>query len=283
MFTATKLAPAATKVDIRIGTLYSPHVVATFMDKHTENVSTQAIYQSASPDTIEVYNGQLRGLKQGPAVITAEYTDIMGNNLTTSFTANATYFPFAQDEVKVIKGSGSYSEKNHVFIPGKSGRVGWTYDNPIDISGFKFLVVKLLTLSSNTPNFGVVLCPKTTSNVYHISDLGKAKQVVIDLQNAKYTSSVQKNKPVDLTNIASISITSDGSGNGKIFVGEMFLSNDDQYDTTGITEMTATRNNKVNVYTLAGQLLQKGVNRSEAVKNLPAGIYVIGNKKVIVK
>ncbi len=283
MFTATKLAPAATKVDIRIGTLYSPHVVATFMDKHTENVSTQAIYQSASPDTIEVYNGQLRGLKQGPAVITAEYTDIMGNNLTTSFTANATYFPFAQDEVKVIKGSGSYSEKNHVFIPGKSGRVGWTYDNPIDISGFKFLVVKLLTLSSNTPNFGVVLCPKTTSNVYHISDLGKAKQVVIDLQNAKYTSSVQKNKPVDLTNIASISFTSDGSGNGKIFVGEMFLSNDDQYDTTGITEMTATRNNKVNVYTLAGQLLQKGVNRCEAVKNLPAGIYVIGNKKVIVK
>jgi hypothetical protein len=128
-----------------------------------------------------------------------------------------------------------------------------------------------------------VLCPKTTSNVYHISDLGKAKQVVIDLQNAKYTSSVQKNKPVDLTNIASISITSDGSGNGKIFVGEMFLSNDDQYDTTGITEMTATRNNKVNVYTLAGQLLQKCVNRSEAVKNLPAGIYVIGNKKVIVK
>ena len=283
MFTATKLAPAATKVDIRIGSLYSPHVVATFKDKHTENVSTQTIYQSESPDTVEIYNGQLRGLKQGPAVIRAEYSDILGNNLTTSFTANATYFPFGQDEVKVIKGSGSYAEKNHVFIPGKSGRVGWQYDTPIDISDFRFLVIKLLTLSANTPNFGVVLVPKSTSNIYHISELGKAKQVVIDLQNAKYTSSVQKNKPVDLTKIASISLTSDGTGNGKIFVGEMFLSNDDQYDVTGITEMTATQSNKVNVYTLAGQLLQKGVNRSEAMKCLPAGIYVIGSKKVIVR
>lgn len=284
MFTATKLAPAATTVDIRIGALYSPHVVATFKDKHTENVSTQAIYESASPDTIEVYNGQLRGLMQGPSVIRAEYTDILGNRLTTSFTANATYFPFAQDEVTVIKGSGSYSEKNHVFIPGKNGRVGWKYDNPIDISGYRFLVIKLLTMTANTPNFGVVICPKTTSNVYHISELGKAKQVIIDLQNAKYTSAVQRNKAVDLTKIASISLTSDGTGNGKIFVSEMFLSNDDQYDTTGITEMTATPNNhQVNVYTLAGQLLQKGVSRSEAMKSLPAGIYVIGNKKVIVK
>ena len=40
---------------------------------------------------------------------------------------------------------------------------------------------------------------------------------------------------------------------------------------------------KVNVYTLAGQLLQEGVSRSEAVKSLPAGIYVIGNKKVIIR
>jgi hypothetical protein len=39
----------------------------------------------------------------------------------------------------------------------------------------------------------------------------------------------------------------------------------------------------VNVYTLGGQLLQTGVNRSEAVKQLPAGVYVIGKKKVIIR
>lgn len=112
---------------------------------------------------------------------------------------------------------------------------------------------------------------------------GTTKQVVIDLQNAKYTSSKRKGQALDLTNISKICFSSDGSGYGYIFVSEMFFSNDDQYDTTGITEMTATPNNKVNVYTLAGQLLQKGVSRSEAVKSLPAGVYVIGNKKVMVR
>lgn len=287
MFTATKLAPAASKVDIRIGTLYSPHVVATFQDKHTENVSTQVIYQSESPDTVEVYNGQLRGLKQGSAVISAGYTDILGNSLTTSFTANATYFPFGQEDVKVISGTGEYNEKNnHRFKPGKNGRIGWVYDTPIDVSDFKYLVVNLKNIST----VGRMYILPNVASVYYESETfsketftGTTKQVVIDLQNAKYTSSKRKGQALDLTNISKICFSSDGSGYGYIFVSEMFFSNDDQYDTTGITEMTATPNNKVNVYTLAGQLLQKGVSRSEAVKSLPAGVYVIGNKKVMVR
>ncbi|UKK53196.1 family 43 glycosylhydrolase [Prevotella sp. E2-28] len=283
MFTATKLAPAAASVDLKVGALYSPRVTATFKDKHTENVSSQVIFQSESPEMVEVYNGQLRALNQGSSVITASYTDILGNALETSFTANGTFFPFGQDDVKIIKGSGTYTEKNHVFVPGKNGRIGWSYDNPIDISGFKFLVIKLLTLSTNTPNFAVDIRPKSTKNIYYTSEFGKAAQIVIDLQNTKYTSAVQKNSPVDLANIASISLTSDGTGNGKIFVSKMFLSNDDQYVPSGIAEVATTPQTKVNVYTLAGQLIQKGVSRNEATKSLPAGVYVIGNKKVIVK
>ena len=287
MFTATKLAPAAANVDIRIGALYSPHVVATFMDKHTENVSTQTIYQSESPDTVEVYNGQLRGLKQGSSLITAQYIDMLGNSLTTSFTANATYFPFGQEDVKVISGTGEYNEKNnHRFKPGKNGRIGWVYDTPIDVSDYKYLVINL----KNINTVGRLYIMPNVSSVYYESETfdketftGATKQVVIDLQNAKYTSSKKKGLPLDLTNISKICFSGDGSGYGYIFVSEMFFSNDDQYDMTGITEMAATPNNKVNVYTLAGQLLQKGVSRSEAVKSLPAGIYVIGNKKVIVR
>ena len=280
MFTATKLAPASTSVDLKIGALYSPRVTATFMDKHTENVSSQANFKSETEEVIEVYNRQLRGLKQGSSVITASYTDILGNTLETSFTANATYFPFGQDDVKVIKGSGSYTEKNHTFMPGNNGRVGWVYDNPIDISEYKYLVITLKTTPST--NVKVVLCPNV-KNVYHISDPYKMKLIVIDLQNTKYTSAMRKNQPLDLTDIASISLSCDGTGTGKIYVDKMFLSNDDQYIPSGIAEISATSNGKVNVYTLAGQLLQKGVNRSEAVKSLPAGVYMIGNKKVIVR
>lgn len=280
MFTVTKLTPAATSVDLKIGALNSPRVTATFMDKHTENVSSQVVFQSESPEIVEVYNGQLRALNQGSSVITASYTDILGNNLEAQFTANGTYFPFGQDDVSVIKGSGSYTEKNHIFQPGKNGRVGWVYSTPIDISEFKYLVVKLKVRPST--NISVVICPKI-SNVYHISETFQSIEYVLDLQNAVYTSTLKKNKPVDLTNIASVSLSCDGTGTGKIYVDKIFLSNDDQYGPTGIAEVSSKSDAKVNVYTLAGQLLQKGVNKAEAVKTLPAGIYVIGNKKVVVK
>ena len=281
MFTATKLAPAVTSMDLKIGSLYSPRITATFMDKHTENVSPQVTYESGTPENVEVVNGQLRALKQGSSVITASYTDILGNALETSFTANGTYFPFGQEDVKVLKGSGTYTEKNHIFVPNKNGRIGWSYDTPIDISEFKYLVIKLLTVTTSTPNYGVIICPKTTLSVWHASDLTRNKITVIDLQSALYTSSQKKGQPLDLTNIASISLTSDGTGTGKVYVSEVYLTNE---DPVGIDEVEVTpQAGKVNVYTLAGQLLQEGVSRSEAVKSLPAGIYVIGNKKVIIR
>jgi beta-xylosidase len=281
MFTATKLAPAVTSMDLKIGSLYSPRITATFMDKHTENVSPQVTYESGTPENVEVVNGQLRALKQGSSVITASYTDILGNALETSFTANGTYFPFGQEDVKVLKGSGTYTEKNHIFVPNKNGRIGWSYDTPIDISEFKYLVIKLLTVTTSTPNYGVIICPKTTLSVWHASDLTRNKITVIDLQSALYTSSQKKGQPLDLTNIASISLTSDGTGTGKVYVSEIYLTNE---NPVGIDEVEVTpQAGKVNVYTLAGQLLQEGVSRSEAVKSLPAGIYVIGNKKVIIR
>ena len=281
MFTATQLTPAATSMDLKIGALYAPRITATFMDKHTENVSPQVTYESGTPENVEVVNGQLRALKQGSSVITASYTDILGNALETSFTANGTYFPFGQEDVKVLKGSGTYTEKNHIFVPNKNGRIGWSYDTPIDISEFRYLVIKLISLTTATPNFGVIICPKI-SNVWYASELARNKVTVIDLQSARYTTAVKKNQPLDLTNIASISLTSDGTtATAKIYVSEVYLTNE---NPVGIDEVEVTpQAGKVNVYTLAGQLLQEGVSRSEAVKSLPAGIYVIGNKKVIIR
>ena len=39
----------------------------------------------------------------------------------------------------------------------------------------------------------------------------------------------------------------------------------------------------VDVYSLQGVLVRKNVKSANAVKGLPAGIYVIGGQKVIVK
>jgi hypothetical protein len=39
----------------------------------------------------------------------------------------------------------------------------------------------------------------------------------------------------------------------------------------------------VDVFSLSGQMLRNGVQRSQALSGLPAGIYIVDGKKVMVK
>ena len=53
---------------------------------------------------------------------------------------------------------------------------------------------------------------------------------------------------------------------------------------SSIDNITVDENNKpVNVYNTQGQLLRQGVMPYEATNGLPSGIYIVGNKKVIVR
>jgi len=55
-------------------------------------------------------------------------------------------------------------------------------------------------------------------------------------------------------------------------------------EVTGIKNAKIVNNNTlVNVYTTAGVLIRKNVNTLEATKGLSKGVYIIGNKKVLVK
>lgn len=52
-------------------------------------------------------------------------------------------------------------------------------------------------------------------------------------------------------------------------------------ETTGVGEI-AEENGVADVYTVAGVLVRKGVNAAEATAELPAGLYIVGGKKVLV-
>lgn len=55
------------------------------------------------------------------------------------------------------------------------------------------------------------------------------------------------------------------------------------HDTSGIENIAVEGNEVVNVYSLSGVLLRQAVAKNCATYNLPAGLYVVGNKKVLVK
>ena len=50
---------------------------------------------------------------------------------------------------------------------------------------------------------------------------------------------------------------------------------------TGISLTEMTGNEKVDVYTVAGEMIKSNVRQSEATDNLKKGVYIINGKKVI--
>ncbi len=94
-----------------------------------------------------------------------------------------------------------------------------------------------------------------------------------------------------------LSADSQWSGNGTITIDDIIAATPDalRHEIEGIsinatgtpsgigTVITDDGNTLVDVYNLNGQLVKRNVKRSEAVKGLPTGYYLIGNEKVYVK
>ena len=63
----------------------------------------------------------------------------------------------------------------------------------------------------------------------------------------------------------------------------MYLTNNSDYSpegSTAIADIADADHSTTNVYTLTGILLRRNVQRSQALQGLPAGIYVMDNKKI---
>ncbi|MBR5083503.1 MAG: hypothetical protein IKX33_02810, partial [Prevotella sp.] len=52
--------------------------------------------------------------------------------------------------------------------------------------------------------------------------------------------------------------------------------------TTGVKELTISSESEKNVYSIDGRLIKKALSPSK-IQELPKGIYIIGNKKTVVK
>lgn len=52
---------------------------------------------------------------------------------------------------------------------------------------------------------------------------------------------------------------------------------------SGVAEIAAVESEVVNVYNMQGVVVARGVNKATATEGLPSGLYIVGDKKVLVK
>ena len=106
---------------------------------------------------------------------------------------------------------------------------------------------------------------------------------MLNLQEAKYTTGDKAGQPLDLTNIHIVSFW--GNGKGTITLNEMYLTNNDDYspiDPDGIESVEGLLS-KVDVYSIDGIYVRRGVDARQALQGLQKGIYIIGGKKYLKK
>ena len=290
MNTVTQLAVSNIQrtVETLIGYKSIPVITATYADKHTAFVNHLVEYKADEEGIVEFYNGQMLGVGQGSTNVKATYTDLFGNKKEASFTAKSSYFPMEYHYVTdKVTGSGTYKKNttNSVFKFSKNGQMGWVYESNVDMSDYRFLVIKMPNKQTANAHLNIYTTDKLTGACYSSEKFGDKQEVVIDLQEAKYTSNINKGKPLETKKVRMVTFT--GAEDGKLLtVSEMFLSNDPKYDTTGIIDANwqqSLENTTVDVYTLSGLKVRKATNRQDALQGLPSGIYVVGGRKVIVR
>ena len=143
------------------------------------------------------------------------------------------------------------------------------------------------------------------ANRIDVLNLGNAKAVGIrgvmySLKNRKTESLILLSTPTP-PEVLSVVLYDDYPAKVKLYVpagsGETYRNHEKwgvipniiEYDvngpdpTSGIGNIVSDNQSSVDVYTLQGVLVRKGVKRDEATQGLPQGVYIVGGEKVIVK
>ena len=152
--------------------------------------------------------------------------------------------------------------------------MGWVYPDGADMSGYKYLVIKLKQTQNCDAHINFFTTNSIWGDCFASAGFGAKKQIVINLQTAKYTSGNSTGKALDTKNIRIVSFWANGSGT--IVVDDMYLTNNADYSRPSTIEETmmepAINSGDGNYYNLLGQ----------PVKNPTKGIYIKNGRKIVV-
>ena len=287
-YTATKVAPAKKGFITMVGRTLYPTLTATYADKSQANVAALASFAPATRGIVDFDQGAMEGIGQGTTSVDASYTDLLGNTFTTSFEAQSSYFPLDAQWVSAnIVGQGNYKLTNGrgVFKFAKDNQMGWNYINPIDMSAYRYLVMNLTVVPATDYTINIYASPSLLKGAAYTVTLPRQKEIVIDLQQATYTSTASKGRPLNAAAIYMVTLGCT-QANRSLSVAEMFLSNDSRYAPDGIEDIphaASSQQAPADVRTLAGQLVRRNASGPEATRGLAPGLYVIGSRKVLVR
>ncbi len=267
-------------ISVLSGSSVSLKINAIFADGHIENISSNAQYTNNNPEIIQVSRGRIYALKDGETTVNVTYQGPRGEQKELTLKVHATTFPLTNAAFNPdIWENGTFDETTHTLITGQYGFGGWYYANGVDLSAYKYLVVKLGNTSSCGYSFRIF-----DENSYwskpDMYNVGSNRQVVVTLDQMYKDRTTTKMDPSHIYYVGFWPY-----GGCSLIINEIYLTNEEDYSNpTGINEFyyPEKKPELVDVYTITGARIRSQVKRDEATKGLPNGVYIIGNTKVAV-
>lgn len=211
-------------------------------------------------------------MKPGYADCTVSY-DLDGVKETMEISFESTPFPLLKGYFNPsIWTEGTFDEETGEITTGEYGFAGWKYGGGLDLSEYDYLICKV-----ENPGGGLSLRIFDKDNYWtdpFMVDFNGQDKVTVNLKKMKSN----ENRPVDSSHLYIVGFWT--YGGHKFKVKDIFVSNDP--NATGV-EMNHPDSSAVDVFNLQGVAVRKGVDTSSALTGLPAGIYIINGKKIIVK
>ncbi len=196
---------------------------AIFADGHIENVASVAEIYVDNTDVINVLRGRVFAIKDGQAEVEATYTDKMGNHKQVTFQVNATTFPLTEELFNPdIWEDGTFDETTRTLQTGQWGFGGWQY-NGIDLSDYKYLVVRLGSANNASADFRMFDGPSYWGSPA-IFSFGNNRELVVNLNNAKKNDG----NPLETEHIYIAGFWSNGSN--PFVIDTVFLTNSSEYN-----------------------------------------------------
>ena len=226
--TMTDLSIATAALNVSAGSVTPLEVMCTVQTGAQENVASRCVYNVNKGHIAAVQGGRLIGLKDGTTDVTATYTDPMGNTKQVGFSVTVTTFPLKDGNFNPsIVGTGTYNERYGSLKTAADGLSGWHCPSGVDISDYKYLVVRLAKASATKPSFRLYDTDNAKASPY-IYELGTTKEAIIDLHEMKNA----EGQTIDPCHIYLAGFSTNGSA--AIYIKEVFLSNDKETPATGL-------------------------------------------------
>lgn len=172
-------------LSLQVGDAGYLKVRATYSDGTVRMVTAQAIISSSNTDVVKVEQvGKLVAVSPGQATVTIVYQPPTGAARELSLPVTVlSFFPLKTGFFNPsIWETGSFDESTKTLITGRYGFAGWHYNNGVNLSGYRYLIIELDNDNECQASFRLF----DENNYWSdpaIYDFGNTRRVVVTLDN----------------------------------------------------------------------------------------------------